>query len=569
VPEVNNRYVFHAIVIPLLMWYYYLERIFSQWSVINNMGKYFNVTGACFPDLHYMVNLDNRIAEIRKMIGRNDYFVINRGRQYGKTTTLMSLAKALSDEYVVFLVSFQEPGEEVFESEAAFCRMVCDVLCYKLKHDKSSLLTPAVKEQIFGLLETIVKESTIFRLSRIFTELCHIAEKPVILLIDEVDQAGNFKVFLQFLGMLRQKYLDRHMYLTFKSVILAGVYDIKNLKLKIRKEDEHHYFSPWNIAADFKVDMSLSTDDIISMLKEYEEDYQTGMNICNIASLIFEYTSGYPYFVSRICKIIDEDISGIEQFPDKNAAWTNEGFHEAVRLLLLESNLLYDDMVKKLYDYPELYKMLHNILFQDQKYSYDISSYAINLCHMFGYIKRAENRNAITIANRIFEMKLNMFFLSEAEFKNSNELVNINNLNQFTKDGYLNMDLVMEKFFDYYTEVYRDSDQAFLEKNGCKLFLMHLKQIINGTGNYYREAQTFDNTRMDIVVDYLSKQSIIELKVWRGGLYHEEGESQLERYLDLHKLDIGYMLIFNFNKNKEVGIKRVVRNGKTIVETTV
>lgn len=49
---------------------------------------------------------------------------------------------------------------------------------------------------------------------------------------------------------------------TFKSVILAGVYDIKNLKHKLRNDDEHKYNSPWNIAADFNVDMSFSQKDI-------------------------------------------------------------------------------------------------------------------------------------------------------------------------------------------------------------------------------------------------------------------------------------------------------------------
>ena len=46
-------------------------------------------------------------------------------------------------------------------------------------------------------------------------------------------------------------------YPTFHSVILAGVYDIKNLKLKMRPEETHQYNSPWNIAAKFDVSMEL------------------------------------------------------------------------------------------------------------------------------------------------------------------------------------------------------------------------------------------------------------------------------------------------------------------------
>ena len=60
------------------------------------------------------------------------------------------------------------------------------------------------------------------------------------------------------------------------SVVLAGVYDIKNLKLKIRPDDEHQYNSPWNIAAKFSMDMSFSARQITAMLQEFENDNHTG-----------------------------------------------------------------------------------------------------------------------------------------------------------------------------------------------------------------------------------------------------------------------------------------------------
>ena len=51
-------------------------------------------------------------------------------------------------------------------------------------------------------------------------------------------------------------------------MILAGVYDIKNLKLKIRPEKEHQYNSPWNIAAEFDVNMDLTESGIKGMLDD-------------------------------------------------------------------------------------------------------------------------------------------------------------------------------------------------------------------------------------------------------------------------------------------------------------
>ena len=96
-----------------------------------------------------------------------------------------------------------------------------------------------------------------------------------------------------------------------------------------------------------------------------------------------------------------------------------------------------------------------------------------------------------------------------------------------------------------------------------------MKPIINGTGNYYIEAETRDERRTDIIVDYKGEQFIVELKIWHGNEYNERGEQQLTDYLDYYQKDKGYMLSFNFNKNKETGVKEVKAGKKTIVEGVV
>ncbi len=71
----------------------------------------------------------------------------------------------------------------------------------------------------------------------------------------------------------------------------------------------HRYNSPWNIAADFNIDMSFSLNDIKGMLDVYENNYNTGMDLDTVSGLVYKYISGYPYLVSYICKLIDEKIS--------------------------------------------------------------------------------------------------------------------------------------------------------------------------------------------------------------------------------------------------------------------
>ena len=102
---------------------------------------------------------------------------------------------------------------------------------------------------------------------------------------DEVDKAADNQIFLALLGLLRDKYLERQKGrgLTFCSVILAGVHDIKNLKIHMRPENAHSYNSPWNIAADFDLDMSFDSAGISGMLAECEQDHATGMDTEGIA----------------------------------------------------------------------------------------------------------------------------------------------------------------------------------------------------------------------------------------------------------------------------------------------
>ena len=84
--------------------------------------KRFNTTGTCFPEDHYMVDLTERIREIRRMVDQGDYFCINRGRQYGKTTTLNTLKNALQDDYAVFSISFESVSDETFNNYNALIK---------------------------------------------------------------------------------------------------------------------------------------------------------------------------------------------------------------------------------------------------------------------------------------------------------------------------------------------------------------------------------------------------------------------------------------------------------------
>ena len=201
----------------------------------------------------------------------------------------------------------------------------------------------------------------------------------------------------------------------FQCVILAGVYDIKNIRRKLRRGEEPRTNSPWNIAADFLIDMSFSEEDIAGMLGEYEADHHTGMDVHQMTGLICEYTSGYPFLVSRICKLLDERVAGSSGFPNESSAWTREGLLKAVRILMAEPNMLFDSLIHKLGDYPELDQMLRDLLFKGKEIVYVIGIQSMEMALMFGFARVSDSQ--LLIANRIFESLLYNLYLASPEMQ--------------------------------------------------------------------------------------------------------------------------------------------------------
>jgi hypothetical protein len=517
----------------------------------------FNTTGTCYPEEHYMVDITKRLDNIEEYVAKGKYITINRGRQYGKTTTLYHLAERLSKDFVVFSISFEKFGKTEFSSEESLAYHFVNSLYKKIRNIK--VLNESVKNIIQKIVtENSQNESIKFDyLSDCIIDVCEQSDKPVVLIIDEVDSASNYESFIKLLRLLRDKYLNRMDEPTFQSVILAGVYDIKNLKLKVRPDSDHQYNSPWNIAVPFKADMSLHKDGIAQMLQEYENDHNTGMNIPEISQLIFDYSSGYPFFVSKICQLIDEEEFG----------WSKEGFLKAVKILLDEKNTFFDDLAKKLEDFPKMKELLKDILYNGYEQSFNTYYKHIEVAAMFNYIKNVDGK--VKIFNRILETWMyNLFY---AEEQASSRLYDKGSIekSQFVEDGKLLMDKILERFAVHFNDIYGGNDIEFKEEEGRRFFMLYIKPIINGTGNYYIEAETRDRSRTDMIIDYLGIQYVIEMKIWRGDAYNTRGEKQLTEYLDFYHINKGYMLSFNFNKSKVSGSKTMQFGDKEIFEVVV
>ncbi len=517
-----------------------------------NFSKKFNVTGTCIPEKHYMVNIENKLQQIFSMIEDGQYFTINRPRQYGKTTTLFLLMKRLfaTEEYLPLKISFEGLGMESYSSEQRFIEGFLSSLrsFFRFNH----------RPELLEYIEASAGLETFEQLKHFITELCLKFDKKLVLMIDEVDKSSNNQLFLDFLALLRTKYLAQNegLDVTFHSVILAGVHDVKSLKLKLRPDEERIYNSPWNIAADFTVDLSFQPDEIATMLHDYVQSKQVEMDVQAIAEQLYYYTSGYPFLVSRLCKIIDEYLIKTQQ-------WQVCDIEDAVNRILIERNTNFESLIKNLENNTTLYDMVSEILIEGAQKQYNEDNPLINLGLMYGILRN--EKNVVTMHNRIYEQRVYNYMSSKIETSTTTGHYNFRG-NFIDERDNLDLEQVLVKFQEFMQYEYSRKDVEFLERNGRLLFLAFLKPIINGKGFDFKEVQISEEKRLDVVVTWLHEKHVIELKIWRGDAAHQKGIRQLVDYLDRWQLQIGYLVIFDFRipDNKEWKHEWIKASGKDI-----
>jgi hypothetical protein len=389
-----------------------------------------------------------------------------------------------------------------------------------------------------------------------------------VLFIDEVDKAGNNELFLEFLAMLRDKYLKakNKKDFTFHSVILAGVHDVKTLKQKIKAKaqepsDEKQFNSPWNIAIDFEVDMSFNPQEISTMLTEYCQETGYKMNIEEISNRLYHWTSGYPFLVSKLCKTIDEKLLPNKRTPHLppptgvgEADWTVADVDTSTKLLLRESNAMFDDITKNLENNKDLYNFMQALVLGQEEISFIQTVPLINLANMYGLI-RCNGNNKVKIHNKVFEEVITSYLIGKNETENTKNRITSSQDLYVKEDGRLDFEQVLLNFQKTIKAKYGNKDllksKEFLEENLRMQFLLYLQPIINGVGFSYKEVEIGAEKRLDVIVLFKDEKFIVELKIWHGEKLHEQGKKQLLKYMEIESINKGYMLILNKNKEKD------------------
>jgi AAA-like domain len=504
-----------------------------------------------------MADVSPQLETTFAMVEKGEYFIINRPRQYGKTTMLYTIAAALraKGDYLVFNISFEGIGDVIFDTEASFSKGFLEILADYAKYQ--------VVELAAWLRKASTEVKNLKDLSNAITDLMWQTDKKVVVLIDEVDKSSNNDLFVLFLGLLRNKFLQQEEMKTFHSVVLAGLHDVKTLKLKMRPNEEKSYNSPWNIAIPYKVNLNLSPNAIKPMLEEYMQEQNVSMDAQLIAERLFYLTSGYPYLVSHLCRIIAEDIMPTKTVKECREADVNKAF----QLILRErGNTNFDTLVKNLKEYPSLNELVYSMVIDGQVFPYDDYDTTINLGIMHGIFRQSETGTLI-IHNRIYRELIANMMISEWRTgnlkKQNTDVFEVVSQYHLPNKG-LDMQKVLENFQAFMKKEYSSKDRTFLEREGRMIFLAFMRPILNGAGYDFKEPQVSEEKRLDVVITYHQHLYVAELKIWHGEDAHQKGLTQLVDYLDSLGLETGYLLIFDHNKKKTWKKDWVTVNGKRI-----
>lgn len=512
------------------------------------MKKYFNVTGLIIPEKHFYAPVDKIVNKIFDKIVKKEYFVIQKPRQYGKTTTILLLNKFLNkrNDYLCISISFADYSHETWLSEEYFCNSIIFEIYRNIKYSKV--------KQLLNFIKKYLDISKLSDLSLFITELNKISTKKIVFIINEFDTGIRYNMLINFLAMLRGKYLSAQQYKTktFHSVILAVFKDVQTIEiLNIEDCNRLEKIYSWNIASEFNIEMELKSNQIEMMLLDYKRERNVNLNSKLLSEKIFYWTSGYPYLVSGLCKIMDEDL-----LPKKSIKQLDlNDLVDAINLILYKQIISFTGIMDLVRDNQSIYNLVERIIFSGEKIKFSLRNSIIKLAFNYGILRKESYY--CKIHNRIYEQRIYNYFISKYQTDRSRTIASDLITNKYIdKNNDLILDQLLIDFQELvkskYSSEYDFKSDEFLKNQVRLLFIVFFQPLLYNKGFAFYEVETSIEKRMDILIIYNNKKYLIELKLYYEQEYHNEGLDKLNDYLNSENITKFFLLLFDMKSSTQI-----------------
>ncbi len=503
------------------------------------MQRYFNTTGFCKPEWHYMVDpTRGLINAIYALIEKSQYFLLHAPRQSGKTTLLHAITRRINSEgkYIAVTFSMENAGYRSITVEKAMLSAINSLYATAQIFLEGSEMPPVIDnyQPSDSLLFTYLMDWS------------HQQTKPIVLFIDEIDSIFDDKM-VATLRQLRNGFQLRPKDFP-KSVALIGLRDIREYKNKVKEMDgQMGSGSPFNIKAESFSLKNFTKDQITQLFQQYSDE--TGQQFSeSVVELIHTYTGGQPWLVNAVANEIVAKILA----NDASLEITTEIVETAVENLILRRDTHLDSLMDKLTE-TRVRNIVQNVISGEPVFTDtfdDDLRYTLDL----GIV--TNSASGIIIANKIYSEIIPRVLSSGAQ----ESMKPVVDPLWFVQNNKLDMDQLLKEFQQFYRENAESWIDRFSYKEcGHQLLLMaFLQRIINGGGRIDREM-ALGRGRTDLLIHFAGERFVLELKVKNQNYTQEKSCIQLSRYLDTVGLSSGYLIVFEPTPSSELSWEQRIK----------
>ncbi len=476
-----------------------------------------------------MLPTEPRLPAVRPLIDKKLYFVLHAPRQSGKTTCFQALARTLTAEgkYAALHASC-ERGQAARSDVERGVQAVLRTVELQAETLPESLRPPA--------LDAFLSVEGESRLRTWLTRWCERSERPVVLFLDEIDALLD-DTLISVLRQLREGYSDRPGRFPH-SVSLIGMRDVRDYKARIRPDSETlGTASPFNVKAESLTLESFTTEEVATLYTQHTEE--TGQPFTDEAlARAYELGRGQPWLTNALARQLVEVL-----VPDPTKPIEAGHVESAAEILIERRDTHLDSLVERLRE-RRVERVISPILAGELVLGdsfVDDASYVKDL----GLVTSASGH--LEIANPIYHE-----IVPRALAAMTQETIPYRTEWYLTDDGRLDMDALLEGFFEFWCEHGEAmmSSQPYKEVAFQLVVMSFLQRVTNGGGAIHREYAV-GRGRMDLCIHWPYadgvQREVLELKVWRDRQADplQRGLDQLGRYLGSLGLEHGALLIFD------------------------
>lgn len=503
------------------------------------MKKYFNTAGPVNLPQHYKIDPLHRwdLEEILTMIEQQKYFILHAPRQTGKTSSLLALEKHLNEEgqYVAVYVNF--------EVAQAARNDISDAMGAIIKELDMRLSGKGVSKPIPDIQLWLQANTAMAALSAYLTQLCRQLDKPLVLLIDEIDALVG-DTLVSVLRQLRSGY-DKRPASFPSTVVLCGVRDIKDYRIHRGNEDIITGGSAFNIKAKSLRLGNFSQQDIRALYGQHTE--ATGQIFEDECfDLVWNYTHGQPWLVNALAH---EVVFEIRENRDPGVVITPEKLQKARERLVLSRQTHLDQLADKLSEERVRRVVLPILTGEMTPGQEDDKEYCIDL----GLITRGPD--GISIANEIYRE----IIPRELSKEHQDNMLARFSPDWINPDGSIDVQTLLTMFRDFWQEnsdIWASHIAGYQEAAPQLVTQAFLQRVANGNGYIFREYAA-GRRRTDLMLQWryrnegrtVEQKIVMELKVYRQRdsleKLKEQALEQTARYARTCGTTEAHILIFD------------------------